>query len=409
MSDQLSTDLASLRIRRDEKPRGSGGSWLKWTLVVLALGAGGVGIVKVGIPALESRVFKTEVRVTEVARISAAQASIDLTATGYVLPQKYARVGVKVLGKVSKVSVKENDQVKAGQLLFELDPADQQSAVASSRARVLAAEARAKAALAAVTDLKQQWQRDKRLVDSGTIGRATADDLEARMHTQEETARAAEAEARAISAETGALSVQLKNLRVEAPIAGRIVGKPPELGDVLSPSPDGAFQVVDFSSLVVETDVPEARLSLVKPEAPAEITLDAYPDRRIRGAVLEISPRVNRSKATVMVKVRFVDDAKGALPEMAARVSFLAKALDEAQLKEAPKTVLPGSALAERGGTKVVFLLENGHARMVPVTLGPAVGDGFEVKDGVSAGARVVKDPPATLESGMSVKEKVDG
>ena len=65
---------------------------------------------------------------------------------------------------------------------------------------------------------------------------------------------------------------------------------------------------------MVETDVPEQRLHLVQIGRPAEIVLDAFPDRRYRGKAIEIVPRVNRAKATATVKVTFVDPSEGVLP-----------------------------------------------------------------------------------------------
>ena len=96
---------------------------------------------------------------------------------------------------------------------------------------------------------------------------------------------------------------------------------------------------------------------------PGEIVLDAYPDRRFRGEVVEIGRKVNRAKATVTVKVKFVDPPEGALPDMAARVSFLPKELDAAQMKEPPKQVVPPGAVLDRAdGAKVVFVVDQDRA-----------------------------------------------
>jgi HlyD family secretion protein len=122
--------------------------------------------------------------------------------------------------------------------------------------------------------------------------------------------------------------------------------------------------------------------------------------------VVEVSPRLNRAKASGTVKVKILDASAEALPEMAARVGFLQKALDVAAMKEPPKKVIPAAAVAERGGAKVAFVVEEGKARMVPLVLGPAFGGGFELKDGPAPGARVIKTPPATLADGQAVKEK---
>ena len=87
--------------------------------------------------------MKPEVEVTEIGWVSPAQATIDLTSTGYVVPQRVAKVGAKVTGRITKVNIVEGQEVKTGDLLFELDPTDQRSAVASAQARALAAQARA--------------------------------------------------------------------------------------------------------------------------------------------------------------------------------------------------------------------------------------------------------------------------
>jgi multidrug efflux pump subunit AcrA (membrane-fusion protein) len=190
---------------------------------------------------------------------------------------------------------------------------------------------------------------------------------------------------------------------------GRIVGTPPQLGEMLLPGGVNVLSLVDFGSLVVEVDVPEARLALVKPGAPCEIVLDAFPDTRRRGKVKEITPRVNRSKATVVVKAEFVDVPELVLPEMAARVAFLQKALDAAAMKEPPKNVVPGAAVTERAGRKVVFVVDGNRVRLEPVTLGPAIGDGFELKEGPAPGTKLVRNPPPVLEDGKSIKERTEG
>jgi HlyD family secretion protein len=134
--------------------------------------------------------------------------------------------------------------------------------------------------------------------------------------------------------------------------------------------------------------------------------LDAYPTRRYRGEAIEIMPKVNRSKATVGVKVKFLDAADGALPDMAARVSFLSKQLGDSELKQKPKTVVPSDAVVERSGSKVVFVVDGDKVHMKPVSLGPKFGEGFELELGPNPGTKLVKAPPVTLEDGQRIKER---
>jgi RND family efflux transporter MFP subunit len=195
----------------------------------------------------------------------------------------------------------------------------------------------------------------------------------------------------------------------DAPITGTVLIKPPEVGELIGVdfgTGDKTIELADFSTLLVETDIPEGRLHMVKVGSPCEIVLDAFPRKRFRGEAVEISPRVDRAKATVGVKVKFVDDTAGVLPDMSARVSFLSEALDAQAMQAEARHVVPAAALAERGGAKVVFVVEEDRVRMQNVSLGEAIGNGFELTEGPSPGTRLVRNPPPTLSDGQKIKEK---
>jgi len=416
MSD-LSRDLASLRIDRNP-PAKSGSklpSWLLVLVVLIALGAGAA----VAVPKLSARAFKQEVQLTEIALVSPAQGAIDLTSTGYVLPQSVAKIGSKVIGRVAKVNIKEGQRVKAGDVLFELDSIDQKTALATAKAKVTAAQARAGAARARATaakssadEIRIQLDRQKKLAEGGVVPITTVEDLELKLKNMEASVAVANADAAAANADAAAAQVDIgvfeanvTNTTILSPINGTAVAKPAQVGDAVYPGTNVLVELADFDTLLVETDVPEGRLSIVKPGGPCEIVLDAFPDKRLRGEVVEIGPKLNRAKATGTVKVKITDPADGVLPEMAARVSFLQKKLDDAALKEPAKRIVPASAVVDRNGAKHVFVVVEGRAKLVPVALGAPFGGGFELKDGPTPGTKVIKDPPATLTDGQPVKE----
>jgi HlyD family secretion protein len=423
MSDSLSSDLASLKI--DRGGGGSGGSGgsggphgprrERGGLLRLLSGVAVVGVLGFlgwtqGEAYVEARFFKTLVSVTEISVVSPAQASITLTSTGYVVPQVRSQVGAKVPGRVAKVFVREGDEVKVGQVLLELERTDQVAAMQAAKMRAAAARARVLTVRASVAEIKRQAERQKALAERGAAPSAAAEDLAARVESLTEQVRASEAEVAAAEAEVSALKVNLDNMTVSSPMNGTVLNKPPEPGELVgtefTAGAGRTIELADFSSLVVETDVAEGRLHMVKLGAPCEIVLDAYPTKRYRGEATEIMPRVNRAKATVGVKVKFVDETHGVIPDMSARVSFLAAAIDQKQLEEKPKIVVPASALAERAGAKVVFVIEGDFARMKSITLGPAFADGFEVTSGPTPGTKLVNAPPATLVDGQKIKER---
>jgi len=408
--DQLSRDLASLRIDRGDSKASAPSAGTKrsysWVIGVAIALAVVFGIWKYVIPSATSQVFKAEVAFTEISSVSPAQASVEVTSTGYVVPQVVAKVGSKVIGRIAKVNVKEGVAVKAGDVLFELDPSDQRTAVAAANAKVASAVARVQSARANLAEVEIQYNRQKALADKGAVGAATADDLAARVLALKEQVKAQEADVAAAQADMAALNVVLKQTTITSPIDGVPVTKPAQVGDVVNPTAGALVEIVDPSSLLVETDVPEARVSKIHVGGPAEIILDAEDGKRFRGVVAEFGPRINRSKATATVKVRFREPPASLRQDMAARVNFLSKELGEAEMKQAEKVIVPDNAIVSKGDGKVVWVVENEKIRVVPIEVGEPFGSGFVLKRGPAAGTRVVRDPLPTLQDGQSVKEK---
>jgi multidrug efflux pump subunit AcrA (membrane-fusion protein) len=115
-----------------------------------------------------------------------------------------------------------------------------------------------------------------------------------------------------------------------------------------------------------------------------------------------IVPTADRSKATVMVKVRFVDRDPRVLPEMSAKVAFLQRPVNAEERK--PLTALNPLSVLTRNGKSTVFIMKDDRVTETPVTLGPQIGEMREVLDGVKAGDRVVIKPLNRLRSGIRVK-----
>jgi RND family efflux transporter MFP subunit len=405
MSDQLSNDLASLRIEKpvagDPKTSKKWG-WVVALIVIAALAAGAV----IAQPAIEASLFKTEVDLTEVLSLSPATVATEVTASGYVIPQVISKIVAKVEGRIAKMEVREGAVVKKGSVLFVQEDADQKAAVAAAEARALSLAAEAKRQQVQLGDNERRLKRQRALAADGVIGRASVEDLEAEAQTLSESVKAAEANVAAARAELRTKQVVLEHFTVRAPIDGTVLVKPPSVGDLVSPTSGAVFEIADFSSLTVEVDVPEGRLPKVRIGGPCEISLDAYPSRRFRGVVKEISPMVNRAKATAVVKVAFHGDIEGVLPNMAARAFFLEDDKSAEQIGQPPKTVVPKSAVVKRDGAPSVFVVDGDRVHLVSIEIGPEFGSGYELVSGPRVGTRLVKDPPPTLAEGHRIKQR---
>ncbi|WP_394850220.1 efflux RND transporter periplasmic adaptor subunit [Pendulispora brunnea] len=412
-NDSLSAELASLRIDRTGPSRGSsspsppvrgtqGGLSKRWIALLAVAGVGAVSAVSAR--PLLARVQRPVVRMTEIAQVAPSQASVELTATGYVVAQRTAKVGAKVQGRITKTNAHEGDRVHQGDVLFELDPTDQRRELAAARARVEVARAKVQVARATLAETERSLAREKKLAASGAVAVATAEDLETRSLSLSASVAAAEAEIKAASADAARIEAALHDMRVLAPIDGVLTTKPLEVGEVVT-NETPLVEILDPASLLVEVDVPEGRAGAVAVEAPCEIVLDAFPNDRHRGQVVMVGPRLNRAKATALVKVKFLDPVPELRAEMAARVGFLREALDPEKLHAAPQTVVSKSAIVERGGQKFVFALRGDAVHLERVTLGEALGGRFVLAEGPSSGTRVAENPGPDLMDGQMVKE----
>jgi RND family efflux transporter MFP subunit len=408
-TDQLSRDLASLKIDRNEAPPGA--SWtgrIAW--IVGILGALAVIGWYVVYPKIHSALTTPEIQIGEIQMVSPAQADVQLTATGYVVALTYANVASKVPGRIATLLVDEGSEVKQGDTIATLEDVDINSALAAARSRAAAARSKVAIARAQLAETKVQIDREKPLVDNGVDAKATLVDLQAHYESLTAAVVAASADAQAADADVKSLETQKASFTIITPISGTVVKKLARVGEGVSPGfgVPGVVQVVDMTSLVVEVDVPEARLSQVSedPPTPCEVVLDAYATQRFRCAVKEIGHTVDRSKATVPVKVKFLDRPKRVLPDMAARVSFLSQAIDASAIAAPAKLVVPAAAVVKRGGADVVFVYDEGDVRQTSVKVGAAVGDGLELESHIPSGTKVILNPPADLKDGAKVKEK---
>lgn len=194
---------------------------------------------------------------------------------------------------------------------------------------------------------------------------------------------------------------------IRAPFDGVVLTKNANVGDVITPFSSAAgsqaavVTMADLSTIEVEADVSESSVGKVRVGQPCEIQLDALPGGRFRGAVASMVPTVDRSKATVTVKVKFVDTDPRILPEMSAKVAFLEKETPPGE--RAARTVVLPSAVVEAEGRRFVYRIDDGKAVETPITTGMKIGEMIEVVSGIKPGAKVIARPSDKVRNGSRV------
>ena len=234
--------------------------------------------------------------------------------------------------------------------------------------------------------------------------RTSVESLRARMALVREQVRASEARIQVAQQD-------LENCVVRAPVAGMVVSKDAQRGEMVSPiSAGGGFTrtgiatIVDMGSLEIEVDVNESYIARVKPGQPVTALLDAYPDWRIPAKVRTIIPTADRQKATVKVRIAFDRLDPRILPDMGVKVTFLGE--KPANSSAAGAVLVPGDAVRDEGGKSVVFLYRDGQVERRAVRLGAMQGSDREILAGVSEGDQVVLRGPQDLRDGQRAERK---
>jgi RND family efflux transporter MFP subunit len=395
----LKGELASLKIDRTRKRKSP---W-RWPLLLLLP----VVVVLIGLYALRAQqafsATEVETATAAVSREVAPSAGTPiLTASGYVVARRKAVVSAKIQGRLSELRVEEGSVVREGETIARLESIDYEAAVQRADAAVLRAEAD-------LAENQRQLRLTQDLARQGIIDIDQRDAAASRV----KIAEAALAQAKADLAYNQA---QLQNTYIRAPFGGVVVKKMAEVGESVAPIPPGVnistssgaiVAIADLATLEVEADVAEANVARIGNGQPAEVTVEAIPDRRYRAVLRQVIPTADRTKATVMVKVTILDKDKDLKPEMSAKVTFLEpEKKQSARAASAPVVLVPRESVVSRGGKPTVFVVREGKARARAIQVGTERKGQVIVEDGLAGGETLVLRPKDDLRDGAPVKVK---
>lgn len=348
-----------------------------------------------------------EVEPATVLHVYPTQTFTLLNASGYVVAGRKAAVASKITGRLEWLGVEEGSRVTAGQVLARLESRDLASLLEQSRAAAQVSRSSLDQAQAELDDASRNYERQKTLLGQGITARAEYDQAEARHRRAVAAVAAARSSIRGAEAQAHGAGINLEYANIRAPFDGVVLTKSADVGDIITPLGAAAnakaavVSIADLASLEIEADVSESSLAQVKAGQPCEVTLDALPDARLRAVVHTIVPTADRSKASVMVKVRFVDKDPRILPEMSAKVAFLSREATKAD--QQPRIAVNPAVVAGQGTTAHVYRIQDGKARKAPVAVGRKLGDLLEVS-GLQAGEKLVLKPLERMRDGLRVK-----
>jgi macrolide-specific efflux system membrane fusion protein len=271
-----------------------------------------------------------------------------VTATGTLQPRDYVDVGTQVSGQLKKLHVEVGSQVKAGQMLAEIDPTLYRSRVDADRAQLLNLRAQLTDRQAQLALAEQQFSRQTNLMREQATTRDALQTAEANLASAKAQIDVLNAQIQQASSTLRGDEASLSYTRIYAPMNGTVVSQNAKQGQTLNANQQAPIivRIADLSTMTVQSQVSEADVARLKVGMDVYFTTLGEPERRWYGTLRQINPTPEIVNNVVLYNALFdVANSDGALmTQMTAQIFFVV-----AQAQDA--LIVPLSALrpAEAG------------------------------------------------------------
>jgi RND family efflux transporter MFP subunit len=255
--------------------------------------------------------------------------------TGHVEAENEVALAFRISGRMIERPVNVGDQVKPGQVVAKLDPQNELNALRSAQASLAAAQAQ-------LTQARNTYERQRRLVERGVSSRAEFDQAQEALQTAQSQVDDAEAQLK-IARD------RVSYTEIDSEVAGAVTARGAEPGEVVQAG-QMIVRVARQDGRDAVFDVPARLLSSAPSDIPVKVSLTDDPSVTATGRVREVAPQADPTTRLFRTKVGLID------PPAAMRLG--ATVTGSVQLNSAPVIVIPGSALTEFNGKPAVWLVD---------------------------------------------------
>ena len=392
--ERLRADLASLRIERNAPALQAVKRRPPRRKLPLVIALAGLALAAVAVWRMAGHALPVTVVYATVAAPGETGPAPVLSGSGYIVTgDRYVSIGVRVAGRIDHYFVEEGQSVHKGDALVQLDDRDYRALVARTEAGLQVARANLDLA-------ESDRNRGEALRRQGVISQQELDTLRNK-------AAVARATIGQLDAELAQARVNLEYTVLRAPADGVVLAKLKEVGEIAVP---GGFagsgdlvRLANLTDMRAEVDVNEADLSRVHMGQPALVTPDAYPDARYDAEVVKMYPQVDRQKGTLKIEVHVLKPDARLLPDMSARITFLAEPRTDGKA-EKPVVLVPATAVQrDARGDNFVWVVSDGRAHEARVETAGDVGGRVRIAGGLKGGEAVVVGTTQPTRDGQKV------
>lgn len=315
----------------------------------------------------------------EVMTVEKASQPLRVEVAGTVAPENQVQVASRLMGYIRDIKVKEGQAVKAGQLLFEVDPSDIQGQVSQARAGLAQAEA-------ALADAQTDYERFGTLYKEEAISKAQWDKVRLQHQIAQQQVAAAKAG-------LGTASSQMRYASVTSPIAGIVTQKMASAGDLAAPGRP-VLVIAGIGKLQVQTSVSDDVFGQIKLGDKVSINTNG-PGKPVEGIIAQLVSVADPVSHTHLVKIDLPMDS-GLESGNFVRAGFA--------VGEREALHVPTGAVVNRAGLTGVFVIDRSdiaHFRMVRT--GSTDNGQIEIQAGLNQGEQIAVSHTAQLENGDKV------
>lgn len=341
--------------------------------------------------------FKKQVKY-ETKKIRRCTITEVVEASGTINPVNTVSVGSTVSGLIKEIYADFNSQVKKGQILAQIDPANFEAAVQQNQAQISNAQANV-SKLQAIADYDQKmYVRYQNLYAKNFVAKSELDQMKSNYFSDIAQINAARAQIRQYQASLKTAQTNLSYTRIIAPVDGTVIARKIDLGQPVAASfqaPELFTIAQDLKKMQIEVNVSEADIGKVKDGQDVVYTLDGYPDVDFRGKVTQvrISPTTVSNVVTYSVIVEVENEDLKLKPGMTANVSIITNkrenviCIPNIALKFTPDT----EGKAEKYKNQGIWLLVDKKPHRIDIETGASNDTKTEVNGkGITEGALVI-------------------
>jgi len=410
--------------------------WILGILVIVIIAAAAGGFALWRLPA--SQEFLARLKGTEQATtvkletVQKGDLTRSISAPGTVDARTRIKVSAQVSARITALPFREGQDVKSGDVVVRLDAEELQANLDSARAAQRAEEARLEGTQAALVRSRSERDRVRSLHKSKDRSDAELEAIEAAHLQQESALRVAEQSIESSRAQVRRVERDLSNSVIASPIDGTVTLVSNEVGELVLGTFNNLGQVImeiaDLTEIIMRAEVDEGNIQQVVPGQLATVYVTAYPEREFPGRVDKVrpqkktSPRDGRNYFEVEVALELKEDEKlllvGGLANCDIHVETMyevlkvpSQAVLDRRIEELPSEVSARATGVGRNKAlaRVVYVVENGKTRVVPVTAGSSDLRSTVVLQGLEPGEQIITGPYkvlATLRHDQKVQDE---